>query len=209
MMNDLIEQASHSQKQRLGRDVLCIWDEFGNMPPVKDMDVLLTAARSRGIRFFLSLQSYWQLEKKYSPKSAKILRGACQIRMYTQIADEEEAKALSESIGDTTVQAGSVSRSTRDGFWTDNTSSSYQMIKRRLITPDEIMRLPKGRFILRKVGCDCAETRLDYYMNYLKTYPAPSEEVRYDIRPIQCLTSAQIRRKAKVKKNALKKGMFD
>ncbi|MFA9381966.1 MAG: VirD4-like conjugal transfer protein, CD1115 family, partial [Acetanaerobacterium sp.] len=147
MMNDLIEQASHTKDLKLARDVLCIWDEFGNMPPVKNMDVLLTAARSRGIRFFISLQSFFQLEKSYSQRSAKILRGACQLKMYTYLADEEEAKSLSEALGDRTVQSGSVSRSTRDGMWTDSSSQSIQMIRRRLMTPDEIMSLPQGEFI--------------------------------------------------------------
>ena len=209
MMNDLIEQAAHAKDLRLARDVLCVWDEFGNMPPVKNMDVLLTAARSRGIRFFLSLQSFFQLEKNYSQRSAKILRGACQLKMYTYLADEEEAKALSEALGDMTVQSGSVSRSTRDGLWTDSTSQSVQMIKRRLMTPDEIMQLPQGQFILRKAGAVSARTQLALYWDYLKQYPEPKHEVRYELRPIQCLTSESIRRKARLKKNALTRGMFD
>lgn len=209
MMNDLIEQAAHTKELRLARDVLCIWDEFGNMPPVKNMDVLLTAARSRGIRFFLSLQSFFQLEKNYSQRSAKILRGACQLKMYTYLADEEEAKALSEALGDMTVQSGSVSRSTRDGLWTDSTSQSVQMIKRRLMTPDEIMQLPQGQFILRKAGAVSARTQLALYWDYLKQYPEPKNEVRYELRPIQCLTSESIRRTARLKKNAFRRGMFD
>ena len=208
MMNDLIEQAAHTKDLRLARDVLCVWDEFGNMPPVKNMDVLLTAARSRGIRFFLSLQSFFQLEKNYSQRSAKILRGACQLKMYTYLADEEEAKALSEALGDMTVQSGSVSRSTRDGLWTDSTSQSVQMIKRRLMTPDEIMQLPQGQFILRKAGAVSARTQLALYWDYLKKYPEPKHEVRYELRPIQCLTSESIRRTAKLKKNAFRRGMF-
>lgn len=209
MMNDLIEQAAHTMELRLARDVLCVWDEFGNMPPVKNMDVLLTAARSRGIRFFLSLQSFFQLEKNYSQRSAKILRGACQLKMYTYLADEEEAKALSEALGDMTVQSGSVSRSTRDGLWTDSTSQSVQMIKRRLMTPDEIMQLPQGQFILRKAGAVSARTQLALYWDYLKQFPEPKNEVRYELRPIQCLTSESIRRTARLKKNAFRRGMFD
>ena len=209
MMNDLIEQAAHTKELRLARDVLCIWDEFGNMPPVKNMDVLLTAARSRGIRFLLSLQSFFQLEKNYSQRSAKILRGACQLKMYTYLADEEEAKALSEALGDMTVQSGSVSRSTRDGLWTDSSSQSVQMIKRRLMTPDEIMQIPQGEFIIRKAGAVSARTQLALYWTYLKQYPEPKNDVRYELRPIQCLTSESIRSKARLKKNALQRGMFD
>ena len=137
------------------------------MPPVKNMDVLLTAARSRGIRFLLSLQSFFQLEKNYSQHSAKILRGACQLKMYTYLADKEEAKALREALGDMTVQSGSVPRSTRDGMWTDSTSQSVQMIKRRLMTPDEIMQLPQGEFVLRKAGSVSARSHLKLYWNYL------------------------------------------
>lgn len=209
MMNDLIEQASNNKGQRLNRDVLAIWDEFGNMPSIKDIDVLFTAARSRGIRFLISLQSYFQLEKKYSQRSAKIIRGACQIKMYTYLADEEEAKALSEALGDMTVQSGSVSRSTRDGIWTESTSQSVQMIKRRLMTPDEIMQLPKGQFILRKAGSVSSRSNLVLYWTYLKQYPEPNMDVHYEIRIIDCLTEEIIKRKAQLKKNALTVGMFD
>lgn len=208
MMNDLLEQASNTGG-RLNRDVLAVWDEFGNMPPIKNIDVLFTAARSRRIRFFISLQSYFQLEKNYSQKSAKIIRGACQMKMYTYLADEEEAKALSEALGDRTVQSGSVSSSTRDGIWTDSTSQSVQMIKRRLMTPDEIMQLPQGEFILRKAGSVCARSKLSLYWKYLKQYPEPTMDVHYEIRPIDCLTEGRIKRKAQLKKNALTVGMFD
>ena len=209
MMNDLIEQASHNKSLRLNRDVLAIWDEFGNMPSIKSIDVLFTAARSRGIRFFISLQSYFQLEKSYSQKSAKIIRGACQMKMYTYLADEEEAKALSEALGDRTVQSGSVSRSTRDGIFTDSTSQSVQMIKQRLITPDKIMTMQQGDFIVRKAGAMSTQTKLVFYLDYLKKYPEPQMNVQYEIRQIDCLSEGRIKRKAQLKKNALTVGMFD
>ncbi len=209
LMNDLIEQSRHSPKLRLKRDVLAVWDEFGNMPAVKNMDVLLTAVRSRGIRFLISLQSYYQLEKNYTPRISKILRAACQIKMYTYLADDDEAKALSEALGDRTVQSGSVSRSSRDGIWTDSTSQTVQMIKQRLITPDAIMQLEQGEFILRKAGAKNARAHLQIYWDYLKQYPEPQINVNYEIKPIDCLTEERIKRKAQLKKNALTVGMFD
>ena len=77
--NDLIEQADSSPKLTLDRPVLDFWDEFGNMPPIKDFDVLTSAARSRGVRFLLSLQDYGQLEKNYSKTLTKIIRGCIQM----------------------------------------------------------------------------------------------------------------------------------
>ncbi len=108
-----------------------------------------------------------------------------------------------------TVQSGSVSRSTRDGMWTDSSSQSVQMIRRRLMTPDEIMQLPQGEFILRKAGSVSSRSHLELYWNYLKQYPEANNDVRYELRSIQCLTSESIRRKARLKKNALTRGMFD
>ena len=73
----LIDLAETSPGMVLPRKVLCLWDEFGNMPAIKDVDALFTAARSRGIRFLYSLQSFNQLQKNYNKNYADIILDAC------------------------------------------------------------------------------------------------------------------------------------
>lgn len=209
LMNDLIEQASRNKSLTLEREVLCIWDEFGQMPPVKDVDMLFTAARSRRIRFLISLQSYAQLEKVYNHRQAKIIRAACQMKLYTYLADYEEAENLSKALGECTVQSGSVSSSTRDGFWTDSSSKQTQMIKRRLITADEIMTMPIGDFILRKAGGLSVRTHLAYFASYLKEYPPYWKDIRYPLQNLDYLSEEKIIHRARARSCMLTLGMFD
>ncbi|MFT9057404.1 MAG: type IV secretory system conjugative DNA transfer family protein, partial [Ethanoligenens sp.] len=84
MMNELIAIAERQHGEHvLPRRIINLWDEFGQIPPVKDFATLVTAARSRGIRFLTALQSLGQLEDKYSQAQAKIIRQAFQMTMFS------------------------------------------------------------------------------------------------------------------------------
>lgn len=65
-INDLLELAETKYNGSLPRQTLCLWDEFGNQPPIKDVQLIFTAARSRNIRLVIALQSYEQLTEKYT-----------------------------------------------------------------------------------------------------------------------------------------------
>ena len=60
----LLERAEYFSG-RLPRRVNFILEEFCNMPKLNDLSAMLTAARSRNIRFQLVIQSYGQLADKY------------------------------------------------------------------------------------------------------------------------------------------------
>lgn len=204
MMNDLIAQANESASGILDREVLCLWDEYGNMPPVKDVDVLFTAVRSRGIRFMIALQSYSQLQKNYSRDMAKIIRDACQMTMFSYMSpsSRDTAEELSKTLDTMTVQSGSIS-SGRGG------STSLQMIARPLMTPGEIICMPQGNFVLMKAGNLPVRTKLDLYWNYLpKGKPFERKETT-ELSRISYLTGEEIKSYVTRQKSKLTKGMFD
>ena len=54
-----------------------ILDEFANMPPLKDVTTMVTAARSRHIRFFFIIQNYAQLTQVYGKENGETIKGNC------------------------------------------------------------------------------------------------------------------------------------
>ncbi len=54
-----------------------ILDEFANMPPLKDVTTMITAARSRLIRFTMIIQNFAQLDQVYGKEEAETIRGNC------------------------------------------------------------------------------------------------------------------------------------
>lgn len=61
----LIAEAQKRPDKALYRRVNFLLDEFASLPPIEDFPSMITASRSRGIRFFLIVQSLKQLEAKY------------------------------------------------------------------------------------------------------------------------------------------------
>ena len=70
-----------------------ILDEFANMPPLKDVDSMVTAARSRSIRFSFIIQNFAQLNDVYGEEVAQVIKGNCGNLIYLI---STELKALEE-----------------------------------------------------------------------------------------------------------------
>ena len=74
----LIGEAQREPDCRLPVRVNFVLDEFSNIPAIPDMASMISAARSRNIRFFLILQSMHQLCKKYGDEDAEVIKGNCE-----------------------------------------------------------------------------------------------------------------------------------
>ncbi len=191
LLNELIDLAE-DHNGLLPRTVLNLWDEWGNMPPIKDADTLFTAARSRGIRSLVALQSMAQLDEKYGRVKEKIIKESCQIIIFTFVAPAATgtAEELSKALGYQTVQSGSVSRNERGG----NSSTTLSMIKKPLLAPDEIIHMPRGSFVIMKGGCKPIQKSLPLCYDYLTPFkPFVSKRRRNEIVEVLYLTSEKIR----------------
>lgn len=74
-----------------------ILDEFANMPPLKDVGTMVTAARSRSIRFTFIIQNFAQLKGVYGAETAETIRGNCGNLVYlisTELAALEEISKM-------------------------------------------------------------------------------------------------------------------
>jgi type IV secretion system protein VirD4 len=74
-----------------------ILDEFANMPPLKDVDSMVSAARSRDIRFTFIIQNFAQLNDVYGKEVAEVIKGNCNNLIYlisTEMAALEEISKM-------------------------------------------------------------------------------------------------------------------
>ncbi|MDE5889222.1 MAG: type IV secretory system conjugative DNA transfer family protein, partial [Bacilli bacterium] len=74
-----------------------ILDEFANMPPLKDVTTMVTAARSRDIRFTFIIQNFAQLKSVYGNEDAETIKGNCGNLVYlisTELAALEEISKM-------------------------------------------------------------------------------------------------------------------
>lgn len=99
----LIKQASTNITGKLSRPVYFLCDEFGNIPPILNMDIIITIARSRNIFFQLIIQDLQQIVAKYSKETANIILANCSLHIFLQTMDLDTAERYSKMIGETTV----------------------------------------------------------------------------------------------------------
>ena len=92
----LIEVAQ-SRGGKLAYRTNFILDEFANMPPLSDVDAMVSAARSRDIRFTFIIQNFSQLNDVYGKEVAETLKGNCGNLIYlisTEMAALEEISKM-------------------------------------------------------------------------------------------------------------------
>lgn len=94
----LISEAQKEQNFKLPVRVNFVLDEFCNMPKIADMPAMITAARSRNIRFFLVAQSLHQLKGKYG-EDANTIKGNCDNWVFLTSREQELLEEISELCG--------------------------------------------------------------------------------------------------------------
>lgn len=93
----LIDVAYKEPSGKLSHRTNFILDEFANMPPLKDVTSMVTAARSRDIRFTFIIQNFAQLNQVYGKEDAETIKSNCGNMIYlitTELAALEEISKL-------------------------------------------------------------------------------------------------------------------
>lgn len=75
--NNLIDVAHKLYNGVLPKRVNFLLDEFSNLPEISDFDTMISASRSRNIRFYLIIQSLAQLKKNYSVETTHNILNNC------------------------------------------------------------------------------------------------------------------------------------
>ncbi len=171
---------------KLPNRIMFLLDEFGTIPQIQSAEMMFSASRSRRISFVPIIQSLAQLEKNYGKEGSAIILDNCQIAIYGGFApNSEAAEVLSKTLGERTVQTGSVSKG-------KDTSKSLQMTGRALMTPDELKIMPKDTFIVTRTGVKPMKTVLRLFFEWGIELNEPYKPRRSTVRKVSYANRASI-----------------
>lgn len=119
----LITEAQKEENRQLPVRVNFVLDEFCNLPKIPDMASMISAARSRNMRYFLVAQSLHQLKGRYQ-EDADTIKGNCDNWVFLTSKELDLLGEVSELCG---------------SYYTPNG------LKRQLISISELQRLDKSK----------------------------------------------------------------
>ena len=96
----LIDVAHKNPNGELKYRTNFILDEFANMPALKDVTSMVTAARSRKIRFTFIIQNFAQLDEVYGEKNAETIRSNCANLIYLLTNELATLEQISKLCGE-------------------------------------------------------------------------------------------------------------
>jgi len=121
----LVAESHQREDMKLPVRVNFVLDEFCNIPAIPDMASMISAARSRNMRFFLMAQSLWQLKQKYKD-DANTIKGNCDNWVFLTSREYDLLQEISNLCGNTIYK-----------------ESNDSIISRPLISISELQRLKK------------------------------------------------------------------
>ncbi|MBQ7884597.1 MAG: type IV secretory system conjugative DNA transfer family protein [Clostridia bacterium] len=190
----LIEIASKSEGIKLKRPVYFLLDEFANLPKIQKFDSMITVSRSRRIFFQIVIQSYSQLDNKYSKETADTIKGNCNIQIFIGTEDQKTREEFSKMCGDVTLQVENTSVNRSDKRDADaSRTTSTQTVTRPLIEPYELGQLPYDVNIVKIYGQPAIKTKMTQWFRvpvfskekmqdeYVPAKYFDENSIRYDI----------------------------
>ena len=132
-----------------------ILDEFANMPPLKDVTTMVTAARSRNIRFNFIIQNFAQLTQVYGKENGETIKGNCGNLIYLISSELSALEEISKMCGEVKSKEK------------DKTSSTP------LVTVSDLQRLKMYETIILRTRMFPFKTKLtpNWQMDWGKKYP--------------------------------------
>lgn len=132
-----------------------ILDEFANMPPLKDVTTMVTAARSRNMRFNFIIQNFAQLYEVYGKENGETIKGNCGNIVYLISSELSALEEISKMCGEVKSKEK------------EKTSSTP------LVTVSDLQRLKKWETIVLRLRQMPFKTKLtpNFEMNWGEEYP--------------------------------------
>jgi len=134
------------QRGVLPRGIGCYFDEFANLGYIPDFEGHISTVRYLHVAFILAVQSVSQLYHVYGEHTAQAIMKSANVHLILPGVGLDEAKYYSESIGDATVRTQTQTTTETEGG--TRTSRMRGETGRRLLMPDEIRTLRKGRVLM-------------------------------------------------------------
>ena len=142
----LIDVAQNSPGNKLPIRTNFLLDEFANMPPLKDVTTMITAARSRAMRFTMIIQNFAQLNEVYGEQNAETIKGNCGNTIYLISTELKALKEISEMCGEVKVKTGKGDKEKEE--------------TRPLITVSDLQKMKMNEVIIRRIRLAPFKTKL-------------------------------------------------
>ena len=154
-----------------------ILDEFNNVGRIggaedgSDFARSLSVIRSRDIRVMLAVQSLGQLQNRYGNNLWAEIIGNCDIQLMLGCTDDVTADYFSARSGDMSVMVNST-MTVRQTIAVAQVIPQYRHTegqgRRRLLTADEVLRLPNTELLVVIRGCNVLKLdKLDYTRHWM------------------------------------------
>ena len=149
--------ADLSPEGRCPVPVNLILDEFNNIgriggaPDGSDFCRSLSVIRSRDIRVMIAVQSLGQLQNRYPNNLWAEIIGNCDIQLMLGCTDDVTADYISDRSGDMSIQVDStmtVKKTVAVAQVIPQYRETQGQGKRKLLTPDEVLRLPHEEMLV-------------------------------------------------------------
>ncbi|APC50393.1 conjugal transfer protein (plasmid) [Virgibacillus halodenitrificans] len=143
LYTELAANCAETKGKKCFTRVQFILDEFGNMPPIDDMDQVMTVCLGRNILFNLVVQSYSQIKRKYG-ESFEAIKENCQNHIYIMSGNEDTIEELSKKAGHTTL----ISQSSNESHLEVDNKITKSADQQRIITTDRLRQLIEGETLV-------------------------------------------------------------
>lgn len=143
LYTELAYQCSRTSGNECTRRVHMILDEFGNMPPISNLDQILTVTNGRNILWHLFVQSFNQIDK-YGADAAKTIKDNCQTQIYIFSTNEDTIKEFSNKVGSKTI----VSHNAAVNEVNLNNSISNTAEAQQILTVERISQFLEGETLV-------------------------------------------------------------
>lgn len=184
MYNSILSYADEYTKNHcLKRRLYFFEDEFGIFPKQQNFVDIAAAGRSRNMFLVPIIQGISQIHSTYGQNGAKSILSCCKSVIFGGFSPmTDDAEYFSKLLDTQTVAGGSVSNSSNQR--SSNSSKNISMVSRRLMTPDELRRLPKFNWVVQHGSQHPFISKMPYWTNWGITYDDPFKMPKSEPREI-------------------------
>ena len=147
----LVRYADSTPEQRCKVPVNIILDEMNNIGVIPDFGRRLSTIRSRSLQVLMACQNLPQIQNRYPNNLWAELLGNADTQLMLGCTDDVTAEFISARSGDMTVEVNST-MTTRQSIAVAQVIPQYRYTeglgRRRLLTPDEVLRLPNDQVLI-------------------------------------------------------------
>lgn len=149
VLRQLSDQIDYLADAKYGGRIPKRWtfvdDEIGNFTKITNMRQQTSFGTGKGIRHFMFIQSYAQLDDVYGEKVSQIIQDNADIKIYLRSSNSTTKKKISEDLGNYTTRSYSKSNNTPSGTFRNGGSDgeSSNLMGRPLLYPDEVGKLQR------------------------------------------------------------------